>query len=66
MTASDAVLGAPVERREGREKVTGAARYAAEFDAPGRAQAWPVPATGARGPGPRGDPPTPPPPPRGA
>jgi xanthine dehydrogenase YagR molybdenum-binding subunit len=49
MTATDAVLGAPVERREGREKVTGTARYAAEYPAPGRAQAWPVPATVVRG-----------------
>ncbi|MGC9377296.1 xanthine dehydrogenase family protein molybdopterin-binding subunit [Streptomyces sp. MH13] len=49
MTGTETVLGAPVERREGREKVTGTARYAAEFDAPGRAQAWPVPAAVARG-----------------
>ncbi|MFE5394129.1 xanthine dehydrogenase family protein molybdopterin-binding subunit [Streptomyces sp. NPDC056568] len=49
MSGTDTVLGAPVERREGREKVTGTARYAAEHDAPGRAQAWPVPATVARG-----------------
>ncbi|AKZ59896.1 Periplasmic aromatic aldehyde oxidoreductase, molybdenum binding subunit [Streptomyces ambofaciens ATCC 23877] len=49
MTGTDTVLGAPVERREGREKVTGTARYAAEYTAPGRAQAWPVPAEVARG-----------------
>ncbi|MFD4260176.1 xanthine dehydrogenase family protein molybdopterin-binding subunit [Streptomyces sp. NPDC058534] len=49
MTATETVLGAPAERREGREKVTGTARYAAEYDSPGRAQAWPVPATVARG-----------------
>lgn len=49
MTATDAVLGAPVERREGREKVTGTARYAAEYPQPGRAQAWPIPATVVRG-----------------
>ncbi|MGZ3103035.1 xanthine dehydrogenase family protein molybdopterin-binding subunit [Streptomyces sp. H72] len=49
MSGTDTVLGAPVERREGREKVTGTARYAAEHDAPGRAQAWPVPAAVARG-----------------
>lgn len=49
MTATDAVLGAPIERREGREKVTGTARYAAEYDIEGRVQAWPVPATVARG-----------------
>ncbi|MFF7379541.1 xanthine dehydrogenase family protein molybdopterin-binding subunit [Streptomyces massasporeus] len=41
--------GAPAERREGREKVSGTARYAAEFHFPGRAQAWPVPASVARG-----------------
>ncbi|MFB6549582.1 xanthine dehydrogenase family protein molybdopterin-binding subunit [Streptomyces sp. NPDC056405] len=49
MTGTETVLGAPVERREGREKVTGTARYAAEYDSPGRAQAWPVPAAVARG-----------------
>ncbi|WP_217140375.1 xanthine dehydrogenase family protein molybdopterin-binding subunit [Streptomyces sp. AC627_RSS907] len=49
MTATETVLGAPAERREGREKVTGTARYAAEYDAPGRAQAWPVSAAVARG-----------------
>ncbi|MEU0005352.1 xanthine dehydrogenase family protein molybdopterin-binding subunit [Streptomyces sp. NPDC006314] len=42
-------LGAPIERREGRQKVTGAARYAAEHALPGRAHAWPVPAAIARG-----------------
>ncbi|MEU6283243.1 xanthine dehydrogenase family protein molybdopterin-binding subunit [Streptomyces sp. NPDC047028] len=42
-------LGAPVERREGRQKVTGTARYAAEYALPGRAHAWPVPAAVARG-----------------
>ncbi|MGA5895435.1 xanthine dehydrogenase family protein molybdopterin-binding subunit [Streptomyces venetus] len=42
-------VGAPAERREGREKVSGAARYAAEYHFPGRAQAWPVPAAVARG-----------------
>ncbi|MFF5126850.1 xanthine dehydrogenase family protein molybdopterin-binding subunit [Streptomyces syringium] len=36
-------------RVEGREKVTGAARYAAEHTPPGAAYAWPVPATIARG-----------------
>ncbi|MFC7817228.1 xanthine dehydrogenase family protein molybdopterin-binding subunit [Streptomyces sp. NPDC057367] len=49
MTGTETVLGAPAERREGREKVTGTARYAAEYDVPGRAQAWPVPAAVARG-----------------
>ncbi|MFG2793529.1 xanthine dehydrogenase family protein molybdopterin-binding subunit [Streptomyces sp. NPDC048419] len=43
------VVGAPAERREGLEKVTGGARYAAEHAVPGRAYAWPVPATVARG-----------------
>ncbi|MFG2602793.1 xanthine dehydrogenase family protein molybdopterin-binding subunit [Streptomyces sp. NPDC048514] len=42
-------LGAPAERREGRQKVAGAARYAAEYALPGRAHAWPVPAAIARG-----------------
>ncbi|MEU8679140.1 xanthine dehydrogenase family protein molybdopterin-binding subunit [Streptomyces sp. NPDC048560] len=41
--------GAPVVRREGRDKVTGAARYAAEHAPPGCLRAWPVPATVARG-----------------
>ncbi|MFE6412705.1 xanthine dehydrogenase family protein molybdopterin-binding subunit [Streptomyces sp. NPDC057837] len=41
--------GAPTERREGREKVGGTARYAAEFHHPGRVQARPVPAAVARG-----------------
>ncbi|WP_449349866.1 xanthine dehydrogenase family protein molybdopterin-binding subunit [Streptomyces shaanxiensis] len=48
-TAHSTALGAPVERREGREKVTGTARYAAEQPRPGRAHAWPVPASIARG-----------------
>ncbi|MEU0409496.1 xanthine dehydrogenase family protein molybdopterin-binding subunit [Streptomyces griseorubiginosus] len=47
--AHSTALGAPVERREGREKVTGTARYAAEQPRPGRAHAWPVPASIARG-----------------
>lgn len=42
-------LGAPVVRREGRDKVTGAARYSAERDLPGCLYAWPVPATVPRG-----------------
>ncbi|MFD8304627.1 xanthine dehydrogenase family protein molybdopterin-binding subunit [Streptomyces sp. NPDC059690] len=44
-----AAVGAPAERREGRDKVTGTARYAAEHVRPGRAHAWPVPAAIARG-----------------
>lgn len=42
-------LGAPVVRREGRDKVTGAARYSAERNLPGCLYAWPVPATVPRG-----------------
>ncbi|WP_255947191.1 xanthine dehydrogenase family protein molybdopterin-binding subunit [Streptomyces odontomachi] len=44
-----ALLGSPLERREGRDKVTGAARYAAEHHPPARAYAWPVPAAVSRG-----------------
>src|SRR5581483_11689265 len=43
------VLGAGAERREGRQKTGGTARYAGEYQLPGRAHAWPVPATVARG-----------------
>ncbi|QGZ52360.1 molybdopterin-dependent oxidoreductase [Streptomyces sp. QHH-9511] len=42
-------LDSAVPRREAREKVTGAARYAAEHTPPDCAYAWPVPATVARG-----------------
>lgn len=42
-------LGSPAERREGPQKVTGAALYAAEHTPEGCAYAWPVPATVARG-----------------
>ncbi|KPI15227.1 Xanthine dehydrogenase [Actinobacteria bacterium OK006] len=49
MADTDTALGAPAERREGREKVTGLARYAAEHTVSGRAHAWPVAATIARG-----------------
>ncbi|MEU1147614.1 xanthine dehydrogenase family protein molybdopterin-binding subunit [Streptomyces sp. NPDC005863] len=42
-------LGAPAERREGPDKVTGTARYAAEHSPEGCAYAWPVPATVASG-----------------
>ncbi|MEV2247343.1 xanthine dehydrogenase family protein molybdopterin-binding subunit [Streptomyces sp. NPDC049970] len=38
-------LGAPVVRREGRDKVTGTARYAAEHTRPGCLYGWIVPAT---------------------
>ncbi|THA86341.1 xanthine dehydrogenase family protein molybdopterin-binding subunit [Streptomyces sp. A0592] len=47
--SSPSALGAPARRSEGREKVTGTARYAAEHTPPGCAYAWPVPATIARG-----------------
>ncbi|MFD4558190.1 xanthine dehydrogenase family protein molybdopterin-binding subunit [Streptomyces sp. NPDC058469] len=49
MADTDTALGAPAERREGREKVTGMARYAAEHTVPGRVHAWPVTAAIARG-----------------
>ncbi|MEV6396243.1 xanthine dehydrogenase family protein molybdopterin-binding subunit [Streptomyces sp. NPDC051907] len=49
MTHASASLGTPVVRREGRDKVTGAARYAAEHTPPGCVHAWPVPAAVARG-----------------
>ncbi|MFJ9362256.1 xanthine dehydrogenase family protein molybdopterin-binding subunit [Streptomyces mirabilis] len=49
MADTDTALGTPAERREGREKVTGLARYAAEHTVSGRAHAWPVAATIARG-----------------
>ncbi|MDJ0385629.1 xanthine dehydrogenase family protein molybdopterin-binding subunit [Streptomyces sp. G-G2] len=42
-------LGTPTGRAEGRDKVTGAARYALDRRPPGCAYAWPVPATIARG-----------------
>ena len=35
-------LGAPLHRVEGREKVTGSARYAAEYPAEDLVHAWPV------------------------
>ncbi|MFG3497101.1 xanthine dehydrogenase family protein molybdopterin-binding subunit [Streptomyces sp. NPDC047928] len=44
MRPTPTALGAPAERIEGRDKVTGAARYAAEHRPPGCAYAWPVPA----------------------
>ncbi|QEV21724.1 xanthine dehydrogenase family protein molybdopterin-binding subunit [Streptomyces alboniger] len=49
MPDTSSALGAPTERREGPDKVTGAARYAAEHTPDGCAYAWPVPATVARG-----------------
>ncbi|MCX4825525.1 xanthine dehydrogenase family protein molybdopterin-binding subunit [Streptomyces sp. NBC_01142] len=49
MTPAHSPLGTAAVRREARDKVTGAARYAAEHTPPGCAYAWPVPATVARG-----------------
>ncbi|NSC22832.1 xanthine dehydrogenase family protein molybdopterin-binding subunit [Streptomyces albus subsp. chlorinus] len=43
------VLGTAAPRREGRAKVTGAARYAVEHTPPACAYAWPVAASVARG-----------------
>ncbi|MFI2780982.1 xanthine dehydrogenase family protein molybdopterin-binding subunit [Streptomyces sp. ALB3] len=45
MSDSPQALGAPAVRREGRDKVTGAARYAAEHTAPGLLHGWIVHAT---------------------
>ncbi|MDQ0596487.1 xanthine dehydrogenase YagR molybdenum-binding subunit [Streptomyces canus] len=49
MADTDTALGAPAERREGRDKVTGMARYAAEHTVSGRVHAWPVAAAVASG-----------------
>ncbi|WP_406378849.1 xanthine dehydrogenase family protein molybdopterin-binding subunit [Streptomyces sp. NBC_01618] len=49
MSQAPPPLGTPVVRREGRDKVTGTARYAAEHTPPGCLYGWPVPATIARG-----------------
>src|SRR4051794_30442526 len=46
---STPLIGAPVSRIDGRAKVTGAAKYAGEFDAPGLAYGAVVTATIARG-----------------
>ncbi|PWS45034.1 xanthine dehydrogenase, partial [Streptomyces sp. FT05W] len=45
MSDSTRVLGAPVVRREGRDKVTGTARYAAEHTSADCLYGWIVPAT---------------------
>ncbi|MFI8003222.1 xanthine dehydrogenase family protein molybdopterin-binding subunit [Streptomyces sp. NPDC086010] len=45
MSQSPQPLGAPVVRREGRDKVTGRARYAAEHTRPALLHGWIVPAT---------------------
>ncbi|MFE6185583.1 xanthine dehydrogenase family protein molybdopterin-binding subunit [Streptomyces sp. NPDC056465] len=49
MSETPWALGAPVVRREGRDKVTGTARYAAEHTTPGCLYGWIVPATVASG-----------------
>ncbi|MEU1625424.1 xanthine dehydrogenase family protein molybdopterin-binding subunit [Streptomyces sp. NPDC020096] len=49
MTTTRPLLGSPMTRLEGREKVTGAARYASDYPADRTAYAWPVPAAVARG-----------------
>ncbi|WP_030409174.1 xanthine dehydrogenase family protein molybdopterin-binding subunit [Streptomyces albus] len=46
---TEGVLGTAAPRREGRAKVTGTARYAAEHTPPACAYAWPVAASEARG-----------------
>ncbi|MEI7032215.1 xanthine dehydrogenase family protein molybdopterin-binding subunit [Streptomyces pratensis] len=49
MTHAPQFPGAPVVRREARDKVAGAARYAADVAPPDCLYAWPVPATVAAG-----------------
>lgn len=49
MPDTASALGSPAERREGPQKVTGTALYAAEHTPEECAYAWPVPATVARG-----------------
>ncbi|WP_405697304.1 xanthine dehydrogenase family protein molybdopterin-binding subunit [Streptomyces sp. NBC_01185] len=49
MSETPQALGAPVVRREGRDKVTGTARYAAEHPESGCLYGWIVPATVASG-----------------
>ncbi|MEH0394532.1 xanthine dehydrogenase family protein molybdopterin-binding subunit [Streptomyces sp. NPDC049952] len=49
MSDSTRVLGAPVVRREGRDKVTGTARYAAEHTSADCLYGWIVPATVSTG-----------------
>lgn len=49
MRSGAGVAGSPTVRREARDKVTGAARYAAEHTPPGCLYGWPVPAAIARG-----------------
>jgi xanthine dehydrogenase YagR molybdenum-binding subunit len=49
MTTTTTLLGAPTARLEGRAKVTGTARYAAEYRPDDLVYAWPVAATVPRG-----------------
>lgn len=49
MTTMPRTLGADMARLEGRDKVTGSARYAADHHPPDGLYAWAVPATVARG-----------------
>jgi xanthine dehydrogenase YagR molybdenum-binding subunit len=49
MAMAAELIGQPLDRRDGRAKVTGAARYAAEFPLPGLAHAVLVQSTVARG-----------------
>ncbi|MEU0479260.1 xanthine dehydrogenase family protein molybdopterin-binding subunit [Streptosporangium sp. NPDC006013] len=49
MTTLDKVVGGAPTRIDGREKVTGAARYAYEYPVPNAVYVWPVQATIARG-----------------
>lgn len=48
-TQTTRFLGTPVARLEGRDKVTGSARYAVDRNPPGALHAWPVPAAVTRG-----------------
>jgi len=49
MGAASMITGQPIDRRDGRQKVTGAARYAAEFQVPGVVHAVLVQSTIAAG-----------------
>ncbi|GAA4179901.1 xanthine dehydrogenase family protein molybdopterin-binding subunit [Streptosporangium oxazolinicum] len=49
MTTLDKVVGGAPARIEGRDKVTGAARYASEYPVPDAVYAWPVQSTIVRG-----------------
>src|SRR4051794_35995435 len=49
MAGTATAVGAPLARIEGRDKVTGAAKYAAEYEAEDVAYGWIVQSTVARG-----------------